>query len=237
MSDIEYLKKYLDKSELEEGLKKLDQGIPVQYIVGNVDFYGLKFLVNENVLIPRFETEDLVCKTIEYSKLLDGKLKILDIGTGSGCIAITLANKLNSIVDAVDISKEALAVATQNNELNNSLVNFFESDILSNVKSKYDIVISNPPYIDSSDEIMPLVFNNEPHLALFASDSGLYFYKEILSKISKFLNEKSIIAFEIGETQGSAIKAIASTYFPNSKVILESDLQGRDRHIFILTNC
>lgn len=237
MNNIDYLKKYLNESDLEMGLKKLGQGIPVQYIVGDVDFFGLKFKVNNHVLIPRFETEELVYKTIEFSKLLSGKLKILDIGTGSGCIAITLANKIEASVDGVDISKEALSVAMENNELNNTSVNFYESDILSNVKSKYDIVISNPPYIDIEDEIMPIVYDNEPHLALFASEKGLYFYKKILSDIKGYLNDKSIIAFEIGDRQGKIIKEMALINFPTSKVILAPDLQGRDRYIFILTNC
>ena len=118
--DIEYLKKYLSRDKYDKGIKLLEQGIPVQYIVGNVDFYGNTISVNKNVLIPRFETELLVEKTIKYiNKYFDKKVDILDIGTGSGCIAITLNKEITSNVDAVDISEGALNVAIENNKLNN----------------------------------------------------------------------------------------------------------------------
>ena len=138
--EIEYLKKYLKDKDMETAIKELESGIPVQYIVGNVDFYGNTFKVNKNTLIPRFETELLVEKTIKYiNKYFNNEIKILDIGTGSGCIAITL-NKLldNSRVTAVDISKNALDVARENNKINNTDVNFIESDVFSNINDKYD---------------------------------------------------------------------------------------------------
>ncbi|UKI27429.1 MAG: HemK family protein methyltransferase [Bacilli bacterium] len=125
--EIEYLKKYLKDKDMNIAIKELESGIPVQYIVGNVDFYGYTFKVNKNTLIPRFETELLVEKTIKYiNKYFNNEIKILDIGTGSGCIAITL-NKLldNSRVTAVDISKNALDVARENNKINNTDVNFY----------------------------------------------------------------------------------------------------------------
>ena len=143
---IEYLKKYLKEEELEEGIKKLNQGIPVQYIIGNVDFYGNVIEVNENVLIPRFETEGLVEKTIERLKNRKN-LKIVDLGTGSGCIAITLAKKLNCEVDAVDISSKALEVAKKNAINNDVSINFYLGDLLKPLKNKYDCIISNPPYM------------------------------------------------------------------------------------------
>ena len=147
MKEIEYLKKYYD-GDINEAIELLKQGKPVQYIVGNVNFYGLEFKVNENVLIPRFETEELVEKTIEYVvDYFDKEISILDIGTGSGCIAITLNKNLNSKVDAVDISDSALEIAKINNENNSTKVNFFKSNIYENVNKKYDLIISNPPYI------------------------------------------------------------------------------------------
>ena len=235
MTDIEYLQKYLDKSNLENGIKRLENGEPVQYIVGNVDFYDLNLNVNENVLIPRFETEELVFRLINYiKKNLGENVRILDIGTGSGCIALTLKHKLeHSIVDASDVSLFALEVA-KSNALKNSLdVNFIESDILKNITSTYDVIVSNPPYISYDEEIMDIVKNNEPHLALYADNNGLYFYREILSNAKKYLNKKNIIAFEIGEKQGSDIKKIALEYFPNSTVKIEKDLYNRDRYVFI----
>lgn len=149
MSDYEYLEKYLEPSKLEAGLKRLEKGEPVQYIVGNVDFYDLNLNVNENVLIPRFETEELVEKLIKYiTEYFNYPIKILDVGTGSGCIALTLKKKLNNCtVDASDISIKALEVARENAKKNNLDVNFIESDIFNNINSKYDCLVSNPPYI------------------------------------------------------------------------------------------
>ena len=235
MTDIDYLKKYLPKEKLEEGLKKLEEGKPVQYIVGNVDFYDINLLVNKNVLIPRFETEYLVEKTINYAKKLKEPLDILDIGTGSGAIAITLAKHLNSKVIATDISEKALEIAQKNAKRNNTKINFKQSDILKNVKGKFDIIISNPPYISKDETIDPLVKNNEPSLALYADNKGLYFYEEILKNIKPYLKEKSIIAFEIGYTQSEDITKIAQKYLPKAKIITEKDLTHKNRYIFIFT--
>lgn len=232
----EYLEKYLEPSKLEEGIKKLESGIPVQYIVGNVDFYGLNFKVDERVLIPRFETEELVDRTIKYiKKYFDQNVKILDIGTGSGCIAISLFKNLNCEVEGVDISLSALEVAKENNELLKTNVNFYQSDMLKSVNSVYDVIISNPPYIAYDEEIMEIVKNNEPHLALYADDEGLKFYKEILDNAKDKLNKKSLIAFEIGATQAEKIIEYAKNIFNNSKIWCEKDLAGFDRFIFIYT--
>lgn len=233
MTDIDYLKKYLPKEKLEEGLKKLEEGKPVQYIVGNVDFYDINLLVNKNVLIPRFETEYLVEKTINYAKNLKEPLDILDIGTGSGAIAITLAKHLNSKVIATDISEKALEIAQKNAKRNNTQITFKQSDILKNVKGKFDIIISNPPYISKDETIDPLVKDNEPSLALYADNKGLYFYEEILKNIKPYLKEKSIIAFEIGMTQSEDITKIAQKYLPKAKIITEQDLTKKNRYIFI----
>ena len=233
--EIEYLKKYLKDKDMETAIKELESGIPVQYIVGNVDFYGNTFKVNKNTLIPRFETELLVEKTIKYiNKYFNNEIKILDIGTGSGCIAITL-NKLldNSMVTAVDISKNALDVARENNKINNTDVNFIESDVFSNINDKYDVIISNPPYISYDEDIMDVVYNNEPHIALYADDNGLYFYDKILNECRKYLNDRFLIAFEIGYKQGNDILNIINKYFDNVNISLEKDYSDRDRFIFV----
>ena len=236
MNDIEYLRKYLKDKDLDTALKELESGIPVQYIVGNTNFYGYDFKVNRNTLIPRFETELLVEKTYNYIKKYFNRdnIKILDIGTGSGCIAITL-NKLldNSMVTAVDISKDALDVARENNKINNTDVNFIESDVFSNINDKYDVIISNPPYISYDEDIMDVVYNNEPHMALYADDNGLYFYDKILRECRKYLNDRFLIAFEIGYKQGNDILNIINKYFDNVNISLEKDYSGRDRFIFI----
>ncbi len=221
--------------DIEKDYQKLLEGYPIQYLIGYVDFYGYKINVNENVLIPRYETEYLVEKTINYSKkIFDGKLDILDLGTGSGAISIVLGKKLDSNVTGVDISDKALEVAKNNAIQNGINVNFIKSDILEKVSGKYDIVISNPPYIDLEEKIMDSVKKYEPHLALYAEDNGLYFYKNILSNIKPYLKEKFIIAFEIGWWQGKLIETIAKEYFENSKVLTIKDLTNRDRYIFII---
>lgn len=234
MTDLEYLKKYY-KGNIDEGIKKLEDGEPVQYIVGDIDFYGYNFLVNKNVLIPRFETEELVNRTIKYtSEYLDkNNLDIIDLGTGSGCIAITLNKELHCNVDAVDISVDALEVARQNNSKNEANVNFIEGDMLENISKKYDVIISNPPYIAYDEKIDDIVKNNEPHLALYASNKGLYFYDKILDKARKCVKEKSLIAFEIGYTQGNDIIDLCYKYFPRGKAWIEKDLQEKDRFVFI----
>lgn len=220
---------------IEKDYQKLLEGYPIQYLIGYVDFYGYKINVNENVLIPRYETEYLVEKTINYSKkIFDGKLDILDLGTGSGAISIALGKKLDSNVTGVDISDKALEVAKNNTLQNNININFIKSDMLENVTGKYDIVISNPPYIDSEEKIMDSVKKYEPHLALYAEDNGLYFYKNILSNIKPYLKEKFIIAFEIGWWQGKLIETIAKEYFEDSKVLTLKDLTNRDRYIFVI---
>lgn len=220
---------------IEKDYQKLLEGYPIQYLIGYVDFYGYKINVNENVLIPRYETEYLVEKTINYSKkMFDSKLDILDLGTGSGAISIALGKKLDSNVTGVDISDKALEVAKNNALQNNININFIKSDMLESVTGKYDIVISNPPYIDSEEKIMDSVKKYEPHLALYAEDNGLYFYKNILSNIKPYLKEKFIIAFEIGWWQGKLIETIAKEYFEDSKVLTLKDLTNRDRYIFVI---
>lgn len=231
MTDIEYLKKYLPSSQLEEGIVKLSQGIPVQYIVGNVDFYGNIIKVNKDVLIPRFETEELVSKTI--SKLKNKKnLDIVDLGTGSGCIAITLAKELDCVIDAVDISEKALQVARQNAIDNKVNIHFYQGDMLEPLSKKYDCIISNPPYISYDEEIMEIVKKNEPHLALYANNDGLEYYEKILSKVSQYIKKDGLIAFEIGYKQAFKIQEIAHQYL-SCDVKIEKDLQGKNRFIFI----
>lgn len=221
--------------DIEHDYELLKDGYPIQYLIGYVDFYGYKINVNEDVLIPRYETEYLLEKVINISKkMFSDKINILDIGTGSGAISIVLKNELNSNVTACDISKKALNVAINNAKINNSSINFIKSDIFSNVNDKFDIIISNPPYISSDEVIMDSVKKYEPNLALYASKDGLYFYEEILKDARKYLNDKFIIAFEIGWWQGNLICDIAKRYFSDSVIRIEKDLTDRDRYLFII---
>ena len=230
MTDIDYLKKYYD-GNLDEALELLKKGIPVQYIVGNVDFYGINLKVNKNVLIPRFETEELVSKVIEYSRIFKNP-RIADIGTGSGAIAITLKKKIACEMVATDISHEALEVALENARLNSVDIDFKEGNLLEPLSGKFDIIVSNPPYIAYDEEIMDIVKNNEPHIALYADNNGLYYYEEILKNIKPYLKEKYLIAFEIGESEGESLRKLARKYL-NKEAIIEKDMQGRDRFAFI----
>lgn len=237
MTNKEYLEHYLEPDKLKDGLRRLEQGEPVQYIVGNMDFYGFNFDIDSRVLIPRFETEELVEKTINYLKDFNQDLSIIDLGTGSGCIAITLKKLLSSSnITAVDISKDALEVAKCNADKLDADVTFIESDMLTNVTGKFDCIISNPPYIAYDEDIMEVVKNNEPHMALYADNNGLYFYEEILKNCSRVLNNKFLIAFEMGQTQGEAIKSLGHQYLDNITVSIEKDMQGLDRFVFIWSN-
>ena len=230
MTDIQYLKKYY-KGNIEDAIKRLNNGEPVQYIVGDVDFYGNVIKVDKRVLIPRFETEGLVELALKY--LNNTNLDVVDIGTGSGCIAITLKKKLPNInMDAVDISKDALSLAIENAELNNVNINFYNGDMLNPLDKKYDCIISNPPYIAYDEEVMEIVKNNEPNNALYADNNGLYFYEEILKNCKNYLKDKYYIFFEIGYSQGNSIKEIALKYL-DCEVEIKKDLQGFDRYVII----
>lgn len=223
----------LEKLKLQ--IKRVKSGEPIQYVIGNVDFYGNIIKVNKDVLIPRFETETLVEKTYNYiKKYFNDTLDILDLCTGSGCIAITLKKLTNARIDASDISSSALNIAMTNAKNNNVEINFIESNILDNIDKKYDVIISNPPYISYDEEIMDIVKDNEPNLALYAPDNGLFFYKEIIKNCKKNLKEKSIIAFEIGYTQGNILKEYAREYFKDAKILVEKDLSEKDRYLFIV---
>ncbi|MBQ1495753.1 MAG: peptide chain release factor N(5)-glutamine methyltransferase [Bacilli bacterium] len=233
MTDIEYLKKYY-KGNLNDAIKRLENNEPVQYIVGEVDFYGNIIKVNKNVLIPRFETEELVDYTIKFIKdKFNKKINILDIGTGSGAIAISLKKEIDSNVYATDISKDALIVAKENAINNNVNINFINTNIYEGINQKFDVIISNPPYISYDEEIMDIVKNNEPNIALYADNNGLYFYEEILKNIKSIINDKYLIAFEIGMTQFEDIKKYKELYLKDSIITLKKDMQGRNRMVFI----
>lgn len=240
INNLNYLIKYyfkkdiLTKEEINklEELLELSKTYPLQYIVGSVNFYGYEYKVTEDVLIPRFETEELVENTIKYIKEKKYK-KVLDLCTGSGCIGITLKKEIPSLdVTLSDISKKALQVASYNSK--DIDINIIESDILTNINDKYDVIISNPPYISYNEEIMDIVKNNEPAIALYAKDDGLYFYEEILKNCKKNLNKDFLIAFEIGYQQKNKIIEIVNKYFDDVNIICKKDIEKKDRMLFIM---
>ncbi len=232
--EIEYLKKYYN-GNINDAIKRLEAGEPVQYIVGNVDFYGYELDVNKNVLIPRRETEELVEEVIKRSKTFNNPV-IIDVGTGSGAIAISLSKELKIHVYASDISDKAIEVAKTNVDKTKANVTLLNGDMLKPYIEndiKVDILVSNPPYIKENEEIEDIVKDNEPHLALYAKNNGLEFYESILKDAKEVLNDKYLIAFEIGETQGEDIKALAPKYLGNVNVEIKRDLSDKNRFVFV----
>jgi release factor glutamine methyltransferase len=231
----------------ESVLSELRKEKPIQYVVGETEFYGLPFLVNENTLIPRPETEELVeCVVVESRKSKVESLKILDIGTGSGCIAISLAKNLpNAQVFAIDVSEKALVLAKENAKVNAVVVNFIKTDILiiddlnqlptSNYQlpTHFDIIVSNPPYVRNLEkaEIKPNVLEFEPHLALFVDDNdALLFYRKIAQLAKKNLSENGQLYFEINQYLGKeTFELFESLGFKN--IELRKDIYGNDRMI------
>ena len=233
--DILFGKK-LDTSKLnlvkEKVLERIRTGNPVQYIIGFADFMGEKFIVNKNVLIPRDETEILVTKAIEIALKTNSK-KILDIGTGSGCIACSIAKAIDGLILGIDVSKEALDVANKNAErlILNKRVSFKESDLFSNLEGeKFDIIVSNPQYIPPQEKanIQKEVLK-EPDLALYTKDNkGLEFYEKITQNAPKYLNKNGYILFEIGINQSEDVKnLLLKNRFKNIQI--EKDLANIDR--------
>ena len=217
-------------------LEQLQQETPVQYLLGKTSFYGLDFEVNENVLIPRPETEELVEWILESqkSKVKSQKIRILDIGTGSGCIAISLAKNIpNAAVFAIDVSEKALATAKINAENNSVNVTFINQNILKteDLKQQFDIIVSNPPYVRNLEkqEIKKNVLDNEPHLALFVEDNdALIFYKKIAELAQKNLVPSGQLYFEINQYLGKEMVDLLEKM--NFKDIeLRKDIYGNDR--------
>ena len=238
---LNHLNDLVDNSKVELYKKEvlaLEEGKPLQYVLGNVNFYGNKFYIDERCLIPRFETEELVENTINYiNKYFNHPVDIIDLGTGSGIIGLTLEKKVNTNnVDLVDISKEALEVTKINKDNLNSNANLIESDFLTNINNKYDVIISNPPYIKDNEEIEDIVKNNEPHLALYAGEKGLDCYEKILSTVSNHMKDRCLIAFEIGYTQASDITNLVNKYLDNVRLEIKKDLSNKDRMMFIFKN-
>lgn len=218
--------------------KHIKEDVPLSHLVGFEYFYDRKFKVTKDVLSPRMETEELIYKVIEYVKASNkNNLKILDLCTGSGIIAITLKKELDEIlidVVASDISEDAIEVAKENAQNHNSDIRFIQSDIFNNIDDKFDIIVSNPPYIDRKDEVTMKenVLNYDPHLALFAEEEGMYFYRNIVEQSANYLNENGVIFFEIGYDQKNKIIELADMNGYHAEVY--KDINGRYRMAFLV---
>ena len=221
--------------EIESFIEKLKKYVPIQYILGETEFFGLPFYVNESVLIPRPETEELV-DWIRKENDKSAEFRLLDIGTGSGCIAIALKHEFtNSEVDAFDISVDALETARRNASLNNLTINLSTVDILNapDFPTKWDIIVSNPPYIteQEKDGMLPNVLDHEPHLALFVPDNDpLLFYRNIAEFAQKHLTDNGKLYFEINREAGqSCIDLLTKMGYRD--VELRKDISGNDRMV------
>ena len=234
-------------SELEAkflaGMEEYYQGKPIQYIKGVENFFGRDFKVNEDVLIPRYETEELVENILyriddyfaEYQSIT-----LCDVGTGSGAIATSLAFEEPRLkVFATDISLKAVTVAKDNAKNLGANIEFMVGDMLEPLlenEIKVDIFVSNPPYIPQEQEIEAMVKDNEPHVALFGGNDGLYFYRKIFQGVEPLLQERALLAFEMGFDQRELMEAALQEYFPNDPHEIIKDINGKDRMLFIYRN-
>ena len=223
-----------DYKFVEEIYKKLAAHIPAQYIIGHAEFFGMQLKVDERVLIPRPETEELV--ELILAENLKENLKVLDIGTGSGAIALALAkSRPDWTITASDISQDALDLASKNAEIQSLNIFLKKSDCFSEISSKYDIIVSNPPYISRSDEseVGLNVLHSEPHLALFANEDGLAIYRRIAEDSKDYLNDGGKIYLEIGYKQGQSVPALFKENFPEKRVRTLKDQFGQDRMVVV----
>ena len=235
--DNEARKSIVDK--YESGVKRLIEGEPLNYVLGYSYFYGYRLKVDEAVLIPRFETEELVGRVLsgydEYFK--DQKIDLADVGTGSGAIAIALKKEEDNLnVYASDISKEALEVAILNAQNNQADIRFFEGSMLKPLienNIKLDILVSNPPYIRNDEVVEHSVRDYEPNVALFGGDDGLKFYRMIFEDAHKVLKERSMMFFEMGYDQKENLTALAREFFPSADINVYNDINNKDRMLVI----
>lgn len=230
--------------EFQEGIRRHVGGVPIQHIIGVEEFYGREFVVNEHVLIPRPETEELIYYGLQKMKGLfsdsDTSLQAADVGTGSGAIAITLkleADRFPLDMMAVDISREALAVARENRERLGAEIRFFEGDLLQPLIEegvKLDILLSNPPYIPLTDRetLSDVVIEHEPELALFGGEDGYDLYKRLMDELPLVMKEKCLIGFEVGVGQGETVADLLRDTFPDAEVEVVHDINGKDRMVF-----
>lgn len=223
-----------EKEFVESIYNQLAAHVPAQYIIGHAEFYGMELKVDERVLIPRPETEELV--ELILTENAKPNQSVLDIGTGSGAIALALAkNRPDWLVTASDISPDALNLASENASLQDLKISFKKSDCFAEIAENYDIIVSNPPYISRADELEVglNVLHSEPHLALFAEENGLAIYRKIAEDTKNHLREGGKIYLEIGYKQGHSVPALFRKYLPEKRVRTLKDRFGQDRMVVV----
>ena len=249
MSNTDLYLKYDEEIDEEicrsfnDGIERLLRNEPLQYILGFQRFYGYEIKVNENCLIPRYETEELVANVLADSDFFfpdRQSIDIADVGTGSGAIAIALKKEEERFnMTATDISRNALDLAEENSRLNGCAITFLQGDMLQpliDAGIRLDILVSNPPYIPAAQRMQESVVDYEPHVALFGGDDGLYFYRCIFADAYKVLKERGFMAFEIGFDEKHALLALCKEYFPDDKYEVLKDINGKDRMLFVYHN-
>ena len=220
------------ESKFKEKILKVYNTRKITSAIEYINFCDLHFKINDNVLLPHFETQEVVMKTIEYiEKLFSGKGNLIDIGCGSGVIGLTIKNKFKDLkIDMIDISDKALEVTKENANLLNLNVDIYKSDILKNVKNKYDIIISNPPY--ESIKYKPTL-DNEPSISLYAENDGLYYFEEILKNAKEKLNNKYMIVLEIGDYQKKSVINLVNRYLKDTIIKTLESRKGFEKSIYI----
>ena len=227
------------KDKFISGVERIIKGEPIHYILGYTHFFGYKLFVDNNVLIPRYETEELVgliLSTIDEN-YQNKNITLADIGTGSGALAIALKKEEESMnVYGSDISQKAIAVAERNAEYNDADIKFFIGDMLEPIKEnniKLDILVCNPPYIPSREEVDKSVYDYEPHIALFGGEDGLKYYRIVFENAKYVLKEKAFLFFEIGYNQADSLSKLIDEYFDDVKVEIFKDINGKNRMLKI----
>ncbi|MBO5554570.1 MAG: peptide chain release factor N(5)-glutamine methyltransferase [Solobacterium sp.] len=230
-------------AKFSAGMERILKQGPMAHVLGYSWFYGYKFTVNGDVLIPRPETEELCARILAGIDRCfpQGDVACVDVGTGSGAIAVTLACEEPRIVmDATDISEAALATARLNAENNGAKISFYAGDMLKpliEAGKMYDVLVCNPPYIPSDEEMEHAVVDFEPHVALFGGEDGLKFYREVFADCRKVLKDKAFMAFEMGWNQREAMSALVTEALPEAQFEIRKDMNGKDRMLFVYFNC
>jgi len=240
-----YLKKdeAMDEKAYTAFLKDVDEyikhDVPIQHLIGHEVFYGYSFKVTKDVLIPRFETEELVTHTLDYIESFfphDKPLRVADVGTGSGCIGLTLKKERASLsVTCTDVSKKAVTVAQENAEALGIHATFAEGNMCEPLGEfdKFDIIVSNPPYLKDQEPLEAVVKNHEPHVALFGGSDGLKYYRELFETAESYLNTPYMIAMEHGFDTAKAIRKLIQKTLKDVTVVQKKDMQGKDRMTFV----